>query len=467
MAEGDTHFDYLVIGAGSGGMASARRAAGHGAKVALLEGARLGGTCVNVGCVPKKVMFNAASVAETMHTAHQFGFKVDGYSLDWNKLKTTRDNYVLRLNGIYGRNVANSNIDLFSGFGKFVDDKSVEVDGKVLTADNILIAVGGKPFVPDIPGKEHGITSDGFFELESQPKSVAVIGGGYIGVELGGVFHGLGTHVELFTRSEKPLPGFDSLIVDTLMSEMKKSGLVLHGNSDATAIEKGDDGMLTLVTKDGEKHGPFEQVLFAAGRVPLIENLGLDKTNVKTNGRGFIEADDFQETGVKGLYALGDVCGKVQLTPTAIAAGRRLADRLFNKAVDSKADYDDVPTVVFSHPTIGTIGLTEDQAIEKFGKDNLKVYTSTFTNLFYGTWDMEPAEKPKTSMKLVTTLPDEKIVGLHVIGMGADEMLQGFGVAVKMGATKADLDSCIAIHPTAAEELVTLAPWGTAPARKH
>jgi glutathione reductase (NADPH) len=325
-----THYDFLVIGAGSGGMAAAHRAAGHGARVAMIEAApRLGGTCVNVGCIPKKIMFNAATVAETLHTANHMGFEVDGFRLDWQKLKTARDNHVTRLNQMYDRNATNAKIDVFYGFGKFVDEKRVEVDGKVLSAEHILIAVGGKPFVPNIPGKEYGITSDGFFELEAQPKSVAVIGGGYIGVELSGVFHGLGSHTELFSRSEKPLGGFDNLIVDTLVSEMRKQGLVLHGNASAIAIEKeeGDDNLLYLVTGDNKRHGPFDQVLFAAGRVPLIENLGLENAGICTNGRGYIEADEFQETGVEGVYALGDVCGKVPLTPSAVAAGRRLADR--------------------------------------------------------------------------------------------------------------------------------------------
>eukprot|EP00600_Ochromonadales_sp_CCMP1393_P008563 CAMPEP_0174961332 /NCGR_PEP_ID=MMETSP0004_2-20121128/4181_1 /TAXON_ID=420556 /ORGANISM="Ochromonas sp., Strain CCMP1393" /LENGTH=474 /DNA_ID=CAMNT_0016209765 /DNA_START=139 /DNA_END=1563 /DNA_ORIENTATION=- len=465
----DSHFDYLVIGAGSGGMASARRAAGYGVKVAVAEGARLGGTCVNVGCVPKKVMFNAATVAEVIHDAKQFCFDLDteGFKFNWKHMKDARDKYVTRLNGIYGRLLGNSEVTLLEGMAGFVDGKTVTVNGKQYTADNILIAVGGKPSVPSsgsLKGVEHCITSDGFFALEEQPQSVAVVGGGYIGVELAGVFHGLGTKTQLFTRGPKILRGFDDLIVDTLMSEMDKQGLTYNPNQGPTEIIKSDtDGKLTIKTESGEEFGPFDQVLLATGRVPNTDKLSLDAAGIECNKKGYIPVDEYQNTATKGVYALGDVCGDVELTPMAIAAGRRLADRLFGDKPKAKADYKNVPTVVFSHPTIATCGLTEAQAAEKFGADNLKVYKSTFTNLYYGTWDLEPDAKPKTAMKLVTVLPEEKVVGIHMIGMGCDEAMQGFGVAMKMGATKADFDSCIAIHPTAAEELVTLAPWGMSP----
>jgi glutathione reductase (NADPH) len=454
------HFDYLVIGGGSGGMASARRAATYGAKVAVIEKTALGGTCVNVGCVPKKVMFNAATINEHIHDAKHFGFSVQESSLDWKKLKLYRDNYIKRLNGIYNRMLSNNKIQIINGLGSFNGDNKVIVDNVEYTADNILIAVGGKPNLPSIPGIEHCISSDGFFQLEAQPKSVAVIGGGYIGVEMAGIFQALGTKTTIITRAEKPLRGFDNMLVDQLLSEFKKQKIEFIPNKNPISVKKNNDGTLTLTMDDNEVMGPFDQVLFATGRVPLLDSLNLKSTNVKLDKKGKIVVDEYQATNVKGVYAVGDVCSSVELTPTAIAGGRRLADRLFNKMIDAKADYNNVPTVVFSHPPIGTCGLTEEDAKEKYGAENIKVYTSTFTNLWYGTYDLEPDDKPKTAMKLVTLLPTEKVIGLHCIGMGSDELLQGFGVALKMGATKADFDSCVAIHPTAAEEFVTMAPWG-------
>ena len=245
---------------------------------------------------------------------------------------------------------------------------------------------------------------------------------------------------------------------------MKRQGIALHSDATPTGVVKTPTGQLMLQTNQGE-FGPFDQVLFATGRVPMLEGLNLPAAGVELTPKGYIKVDEYQCTSMTGVYAVGDACGRVELTPTAIMAGRRLADRLFGGMPEAKGDYDNVPTVVFSHPTIGTVGLTEAQAIDKFGKDKVKVYTSGFTNLYYGPWRVAPEDKPKTSMKMVVTLPEEKVVGIHIIGMGADEMLQGFGVALKMGATKADFDSCVAIHPTAAEELVTLAPWGMAPPR--
>lgn len=266
----DSHYDYLVIGAGSGGMASARRAAGYGVKVGVIEKSQLGGTCVNLGCVPKKIMFNAATVNEIIHSSEKFGFKVENSQFDWSFLKKARDAYLLRLNGIYGRNLANSKIDVIDGYGTFSGPKSVSVGDKVYTADHICIAVGGKPTMPTIPGIEHCISSDGFFSLETQPKSVAVIGGGYVGVELAGVFHGLGTHTDLFVRADIPLKDFDSLIVETLMKEMKKQGLGFQPRQSPTSIRKEADGTLFMMTESGKEFGPYNQILFATGREPLV-----------------------------------------------------------------------------------------------------------------------------------------------------------------------------------------------------
>ncbi len=463
-ASESSHFDFLVIGAGSGGIASARRAASYGAKVGVIEKQALGGTCVNVGCVPKKVMWNAAHVREVMAGAKHFGFDLDahGVAFDWPMLKQARDDYVTRLNGIYAKNLASSEVALIQGAATFSGPKALKVGAKEYTADHILIAVGGQPKMLDIPGaKEHAITSDGFFELPTQPKRVGVVGAGYISVELAGVLHELGSNTTLFCRGDMALRGFDDLITSTLMEEMKKTGMTFRGQATPKAVHKdAATGELTLELEDGAKVGPFDSILFATGRSTAITGLALDQAGVDTNKYGYIEVDEYQNTNVNGVYALGDVCGRVQLTPMAIAAGRRLADRIFGAVPDAKADYDDVPTVVFSHPPIGTVGLTEKQAREEYGDSAVKVYTSKFVNLFYGPWRLAPEEKPKTAMKLVCVGPEERVVGLHVIGMGADEMLQGFAVAIKMGATKADFDACVALHPTAAEEFVTLFPWG-------
>jgi len=300
-----------------------------------------------------------------------------------------------------------------------------------------------------------------FFKLEQQPDSVAVVGAGYIAVELSGIFNSLGTKTDLYVRGDTALRRFDDLLVTSLDFEMKKAGIKIFPNSKITSIEKNlTTGKLEILFQDGQTRGNYDQVLFAIGRQPNIDNLDLDRIGIKVDPKNNIIVDEYQNTNVSNIYAVGDVCGKVELTPMAIAAGRRLADRLFGSIPDAKADYDNVPTVIFSHPPIGTVGLTEQEAKNKYGHENVKIYISRFVNLFYGPWDMDPDAKPKTAMKVLCVGKEEKIVGIHMIGMGVDEILQGFAVALKMGATKADLDNCVAIHPTAAEELVTLPPWG-------
>jgi glutathione reductase (NADPH) len=456
----DFDFDYLVIGGGSGGIASARRAATYGAKVAVVEGSgRMGGTCVNVGCVPKKVMWSAASIAETVHDMHHYGFTgVEEISFDWNFIKQNRDKYIKRLNGIYERNLENSGVTRIMGLASFDGENSVTVvpsdGGEPISykAKHILIAVGGVPVFPEGPGiKENCISSDGFFELEELPRKAVVVGAGYIAVELAGVFQALGTDTKLVVRREKAMRGLDDYIADTLDEEMQRQGIEIFRNTNGLEkIEVDDDGLKTVFLSNGEKIEGADVVLVAPGRRPNVDKLGLDKAGIDTDGHDYISVDEYSETNVNGVYALGDVCGKVELTPMAIAAGRRLSDRLFGgpEWENVKVSYDLVPTVVFTHPTIGTIGLTEKEAIEKYGEDNVKIYKSKFANLFYGPWQVEPEDKPKTAMKLVCAGEEELVVGLHVIGMGADEMLQGFGIALKMGATKADFDSCVAIHPT-------------------
>lgn len=467
-------YDYLVIGAGSGGIASARRAASYGAKVGVIEKGRLGGTCVNVGCVPKKVMWNAASIAETLHDMKHYGFSgydSDAISFDWGFIKENRDKYIVRLNGIYERNMGNSGVDSILGTAALADGS----EGVVVTPDdgsdpvtykakNVLIATGGYPTFPEGEGiREHSISSDGFFELEELPQKAVVVGAGYIAVELAGVLQALGTDTSLVVRKEKAMREFDEILADTLDNEMERQGINIFRNTNGAAkIELGDDGLKKVTLQNGETIDGVDTVLMATGRSPLVEPLNLPGAGVEQKNGGYIVTDEYSATNVDGVFALGDVCGNIELTPMAIAAGRRLADRLFGgpEFKNAKVSYDNVPTVVFSHPPIGTIGLTDVQAIEKYGEENVKVYRSKFANLYYGPWQVEADDKPKTAMKLICAGEEELVVGLHVIGMGADEMLQGFGIAMKMGATKADFDACVAIHPTASEEFVTLFPWG-------
>lgn len=474
-SERDYDYDYLVIGAGSGGIASARRAATYGAKVGVVEKARLGGTCVNVGCVPKKVMWNAASIAETLHDMKHYGFSgydSDAVSFDWSFIKNNRDKYIVRLNGIYERNMANSGVDRILGTASLTGDgNSVVVtpsdggDPVTYKAKHVLIAVGGYPTFPEGQGiKENSISSDGFFELEDLPKRAVVVGAGYIAVELAGVLQALGTDTSLVVRKENAMREFDHILRDTLDDEMQRQGINIYRNTNGVAKIEADatTGLKTVMLNNGEVIADIDTVLMATGRSPLIEPLNLPAASVEQDTKGYIITNEYSETNVDGLYALGDVCGKVELTPMAIAAGRRLSDRLFGgpEHQDAKVSYENVPTVVFSHPPISTVGLTEHEAGSRFGKENIKVYTSSFVNLYYGPWQVAPEDKPKTAMKLVCAGEEEKVVGIHVIGMGADEMMQGFGIAIKMGATKADFDSCVAIHPTASEELVTMFPWG-------
>ncbi len=474
MSSSHYEFDFLVIGGGSGGIATAKRAAiNHGKKVALVERARWGGTCVNVGCVPKKLMWVAATMAETMkHDVQEYCFEKPKVEFDMATFKHKRDVYIERLNGIYSNGLESAGVTKIIGDATFLDAHTLQVtaaDGSTsqVSAEHILIATGGRPDLPDTPGMEHVITSDGFFDLDTLPKKAVVVGAGYIAVELAGVLNGLGVETHLVVRKGKALRTFDDDVSDFLDSDMQRQGITIHRNTNGVAkIELDETGNKTvhLVTEGMEPIAGADIVLMAPGRLPNTETLNLDKAGVELqSGKTYIQVDDFQNTSSPNIYALGDVCGAVELTPMAIAAGRRLADRIFGGLADSKTSYELVPTVVFSHPPIGTCGLTESEAIAKYGQDNVKVYKSRFPNLYYGMFSMAPDDKPKTFMKLVCAGQTELVVGLHIIGMGADEMLQGFGVAMKMGATKADLDSSIAIHPTASEELVTMGTWGTSP----
>ncbi|AFL76370.1 glutathione-disulfide reductase [Thiocystis violascens] len=444
------HFDLIAIGGGSGGLAVAEKAAQFGQRVALIESAKLGGTCVNAGCVPKKVMWYAASLAEAVAGAPEFGALARSEGLDWSALVAGRNRYVANINQYWDGYVEREGITRIDGQARFVDAQTIAVGDQQYSADHIVIATGGRPIVPRMPGAELGIDSDGFFKLETQPKRVAIVGGGYIGVELAGVLSAFGTEVTVVALEDRLLWLFDPLISATLRENMDAHGITTRLEFEVAGLEQDAEG-LTLAARNGERLTGFDQIIWAVGRAPNTRELNLDAAGVECKPNGIIPTDAFQNTNVPGVYAIGDVTGREPLTPVAVAAGRRLAERLFNDKPGLKLDYDNVPTVVFTHPPLGKVGLTEPEARERFG-DILTIYETSFTPMRYAL----NAHGPKTAMKLVCAGPEERVVGIHLIGDGVDEMLQGFGVAVKMGATKADLDATVAIHPSSAEELVTL-----------
>ena len=443
-------FDLICVGGGSGALACAQRAAEYGAKAAVIESNRLGGTCVNVGCVPKKIMWNASSIAAAIADAGDYGFDLTARGNDWAALKTKRDAYIARLNAIYERNLATKSIADIRGVARFADARTVEVNGRQLTAPHIVIATGGKPCVPALPGAEHGITSDGFFELAQLPKRVAMIGSGYIACELAGIFHELGSEVELFIRRDRVLTHFDAMLGKSLMREMLEQGIVIHEHVVPSGL-RAAAGLKTLIAAGGREYSGFDCVLWAIGRNANAADLGLSAAGVALDSNDYVATDPFQNTNVPGIYAIGDVTGHAALTPVAIAAGRRLSDRLFGGQPDRRLDYHMIPTVIFTHPPIGTVGLSEAEARALY-PDAVKVYAAEFTSLYQAL----TSRKARTDMKLVCAGPEQKIVGCHIMGAGADEMLQGFAVAIRMGATKRDFDDTVAIHPTSAEELVTM-----------
>jgi len=443
-------FDLLVIGGGSGGLAHAQRAAEYGATAAVVEHGPLGGTCVNVGCVPKKVMWYAAHYAHQLHHAADYGYDISVDGHDWNALKKRRDAYVARLNDIYDNNLDKRGVTLIEGHARFIDANTVDVDGTAYVAERIVVATGGQPIVPDIPGAELGITSDGFFELEEQPKRVLIAGSGYVAVELAGIFAGLGSETRVIVRKEGVLRDFDKMLSNELADRMRESGIELDTGVVPASVRETVDG-LVLTAVDGREYGPVDALIWAIGRSPNTASLDAGKAGIAMDKQGFVPTDDLQQTNVENIHALGDVTGREALTPVAIAAGRRLADRLYGGMEGRHLDYRLIPTVIFSHPTIGTVGMTEEEARSKFG-DEVKIYTAGFTPMFYALGD----DKQRSVMKLVTIGSDERVVGCHLIGDGADEMLQGFAVAMRMGATKQDFDDTVAIHPTNAEEVVTM-----------
>jgi len=401
--------------------------------------------------VPKKIMWSAASVAEAIHDAAGYGFDATLTAFDWARLKGARDEYVEFLNGVYLRNLESEGVTVVDGFGRFVDAHTLEVNGARLSGEHVLVATGGRPRTSDVAGAELGITSDGFFDLDERPAKVALIGGGYVAVEFAGIFRALGSEVVVIIRHDQLFRGLDATISGELFQSMEASGIRIAQHREVVRVERASPGNLSLVLTDGTRCDGIDTLVWAIGRVPNTGGFGLETAGVTLDSDGHVVVDDFQNTNVPGLYAVGDVTGKIALTPVAIAAGRRLSDRLFGNEPDARLDYENVPTVVFSHPPIGTVGLSELDARARYG-DGVKVYLRRFTNLYHAL----TTRKPKTTVKLITVGAEERIVGIHVIGLAADELIQGFAVALCMGATKADLDRTVAIHPTAAEELVTL-----------
>lgn len=443
-------FDFIVIGAGSGGIAAANRAAEYGAKVVLIEKKNLGGTCVNLGCVPKKIMWTASQRMNLIKEASGFGIQVSTPDLDWKKLINNREAYIDRLHTSYNSRLQKNNITLINGEAKFHSKDSVIVDGTIYQAPHILISTGSHSKWPDLPGKDYGIDSDGFFALETLPKRVAVVGAGYIGVELAGLLKGLGSDVSLIYRKDSILRGFDSALSEKLLTIYQEEGIHLFPRHIATQLTKTPEG-LVLHCENDKKIPPVDVLIWAIGRAPNSQSCQLDKIGIETDKNGYIRVDEYQNTNQDGIYAIGDVASQYQLTPVAIKAGRKLSDRLFNNQMQAKIDYHLIPTVIFSHPPIASVGMNEEEARKDYG-DDIKVYQSQFTPMV-NTFNTKPSN---CFMKLITVKSTDKVIGCHMIGDMVDEILQGFAVAIKMGATKADFDATIAIHPTIAEELVTL-----------
>jgi glutathione reductase (NADPH) len=446
------HYDYIAIGGGSGGIASVNRAASYGKKCALIEAGDLGGTCVNVGCVPKKVMWYSAQIADAIQKyGSDYGFNSELKSFDWKKLVENRQAYIQRIHASYQSGLSKNQVDVIHGFATFVDHKTIEVNGETFTADHILIATGTQPSRPNIEGVEHGIDSNGFFELQELPKRTAIIGSGYIAVELAGVLNSLGSNVQLFIRKHLPLRSLDKFLGETLLESMRSDHIQVHTQATPVKVSKLEDQSLLLQLEDGTQH-IIDCLIWAIGREPNTKALKLERTHIQLDDSGYIQVDQFQNTSQSGLYAVGDITGKAELTPVAVAAGRKLSERLFNGKSEEYLNYENIPTVVFSHPPIGTVGLTEEQAIAQFGQDQIKVYSSSFTSMYTAVTQHRQVSK----MKLICAGTEEKIIGIHGIGYGMDEILQGFAVALKMGATKKDFDNTVAIHPTSAEEFVTM-----------
>ena len=448
-------FDLFVIGAGSGGIATARRAAQYGAKVGIVESDRLGGTCVNRGCVPKKLMVYASHFPAAFEESAGYGWTVGDSSFDWEKMITAVNNEVDRLNGIYGRMLDNSEVKVYEGHGKFIDSHTIEIGDEKVTAEKILIAVGGKPVKPDhISGIEHTITSREIFHVKEHPKRIVIIGGGYIGVEFACILNGLGSEVTVVIRGEKILKGFDEDIRDEIQTAMENHGIKIINNCDCDRmkIEKTDSGLIiTVPTRDDKEKTIIADAasLAATGREPNLADLGLENTKVEVVN-GAVAVDEYNQTAEEHIYAVGDCTDRINLTPVAINEGRAFADTHFG-GKSRKMSYENIPTAVFTTPEAATVGLTEAEAREKYG-DKVKVYRSKFRPMYYTL----PNKQEKTLMKLIVDTNTDKVVGAHMVGDSAAEIIQGVAIAVKMGATKANFDATVGIHPSSAEEFVTM-----------
>ncbi|AUB75532.1 MULTISPECIES: glutathione-disulfide reductase [Pseudomonas] len=442
-------FDLFVIGAGSGGVRAARFAAGFGAKVAVAESRYLGGTCVNVGCVPKKLLVYGAHFSEDFEQASGFGWSLGEAKFDWPTLIANKDREIHRLNGIYRNLLVNSGVTLLEGHARLTGPNEVEVNGQRHTAKNILIATGGWPQIPEIPGHEHAISSNEAFFLKELPKRVLVVGGGYIAVEFAGIFHGLGATTSLLYRGEMFLRGFDGAVRKHLHQELIKRGMDVQFNADIARIDKQADGSLKATLKDGREL-VADCVFYATGRRPMLDNLGLENTGVKLDERGFVEVDELYQSAEPSILAIGDVIGRVQLTPVALAEGMAVARRLFKPEQYRPVDYKMIPTAVFSLPNIGTVGLSEEQAIED--GHQVRIFESSFRPMKLTLTECQE----RTLMKLVVDADTDKVLGCHMVGPEAGEIVQGLAIALKAGATKQHFDETIGVHPTAAEEFVTM-----------
>ncbi|WP_095143533.1 glutathione-disulfide reductase [Pseudomonas sp. Irchel s3b6] len=442
-------FDLYVIGAGSGGVRAARFAAGFGAKVAVAESRYLGGTCVNVGCVPKKLLVYGAHFSEDFEQSRGFGWSLDEAGFDWATLIANKDREINRLNGIYRNLLVNSGVTLHEGHAKLLDPHTVEINGQRFTATTILVATGGWPQIPEIPGREHAISSNEAFFLKTLPKRVLVVGGGYIAVEFAGIFHGLGAETTLLYRGELFLRGFDGSVRKHLQEELTRRGMDLQFNADIERIDKQADGSLNVTLKDGRQL-QADCVFYATGRRPMLDNLGLENTQVTFDNKGFVEVDELYQTAEPSILAIGDVIGRVQLTPVALAEGMAVARRLFKPEQYRPVDYTMIPTAVFSLPNIGTVGLTEEQARE--AGHEVQLFESRFRPMKLTLTECQE----RTLMKLVVDARTDKVLGCHMVGPDAGEIVQGLAIALKAGATKRDFDETIGVHPTAAEEFVTM-----------
>ncbi|WP_434557561.1 glutathione-disulfide reductase [Pseudomonas sp. Z4-20] len=442
-------FDLYVIGAGSGGVRAARFAAGFGAKVAVAESRYLGGTCVNVGCVPKKLLVYGAHYAEDFEQASAYGWTAGEASFDWATLIANKDREINRLNGIYRNLLVNSGVTLHEGHAKITGPHEVEINGQRHTAQHIMIATGGWPVIPDIPGREHAISSNEAFFLKSLPKRMLVVGGGYIAVEFAGIFHGMGAQTSLLYRGDLFLRGFDGAVRKHLAEELQRRGLDLQFKADIQRIDKETDGSLKVTLKDGRTLAT-DCVFYATGRRPMLDNLGLENTGVTLDDKGFVQVNEKYETAEPSILAIGDVIGRVQLTPVALAEGMAVARRLFKPEQYRLVDYRMIPTAVFSLPNIGTVGLTEEQAREE--GHEVQIFESRFRPMKLTLTECQE----RTLMKLVVDARTDKVLGCHMVGPDAGEIVQGLAIALKAGATKRDFDETVGVHPTAAEEFVTM-----------